>query len=62
MLELKPSKYLPFFMENVESLNKELELVGDILLVERISREESRVAVYCRFQTDYEYWIDVRDT
>lgn len=43
MLELKPSKYLPYFIENKESLSQEIELIGDILLIERIVFPEKKV-------------------
>lgn len=42
-LMLEPSKYLPFFIENREHLQSVVEVVGDILWVERIKFPEKRV-------------------
>lgn len=42
-MELKPSKFLPFFKENLTSIRENAQLIGDMMIVERIKFPEKKV-------------------
>jgi len=42
-MELPKSKFLPFFQSNIETLKATSQLIGDILIVERIRFPEKKV-------------------